>query len=777
MARQADYVVGLLLPLLVLAVMLLWVLPVAVLERRAEAGGYDGRLTGLAAPISLNDKEVPLDPPRPPPWAAASPSLPMPSLFGPWRRSGTAAAPRRPPPQGEEDKRASTPVSAGTMLLPPRSPRLLPGGGDHSPPSPSLDKPGDSPPLTPDRDSGNLLGAYPPSVPNFEAGGGVLPPPFPPAPPALWKDVTAGSGLPTGRGLKFGGPALGDFDGDGFLDAALLNHHTKRAWVVLGAPSTEAEQIRFARAADVYPGHTSYLSDIHGIAVGNLRGKTVAGEAPEVAKGTEASAGLPSLLVARGGWNGQKPAVPWLLQPAADAPTAAMAAADVESVGGGWDDVAEPAGLAMVGARGRSPRLLDLDADGDLDVLLINYAGQRAASGAPTKDVQLAYENMGNGGYERRMPKHPSDAHKRQVHWVSAPAEALILTARGGDDTPPWVWRDARRRGRGNNAAAAAATAAESGTPWSPRVTFITYPWLSVWTIHNWTFADVTDTVLAAVPGGRSRLSPVAGAAEVDVDGDGRRDLVLTRFTGGLNNVILRAEANGTYTEVTDTYLPQGMRGHRGVVAGDFNNDGWEDLFLSSKEAGQPDTLLTSTGPGRPFLVSVGGHGAVPAGRSDTVGDAAAAADFNGDGILDLLVGDGDQDLSELAGSWSLFAGTPPTQGAAAAHWLHVVVGVSPVGPPAPPTGARVSVECGERLWTRRIGGGGPVFSQSADPTAYVGLGGCNGTAGVRVGVVWPTGAAAVSKGRVPVDTVVRVGGGAGEGHPAAGRRVDGEVC
>ncbi|KAK1862599.1 hypothetical protein I4F81_005167 [Pyropia yezoensis] len=687
MARQPDCLVALLLPVLVLAVLLLWVVPVAVLERRT-----------------------------------ASPGPPVPS----------AGDNGRAPPRTGADG-----LLAAASASPPPS-----GGGGDTPPPPVPDRPDAAWPSTPDRDAGGR------GFPLATAAS---------APPARWEDVTEGSGLPTGRGLKFGGPSLGDFDGDGRLDAALLNHHTTRTWAVHGAPPTADARIRFSRAADVYPGESSYLSDVHGIAVGDVRGSDAVAEEVPGGNGT-AAAGLPSLLVARGGWNGHKPAVPWLLHPTADAPAAAAAAADAVSVGGGWTDAADPAGLAAVGARGRSPRLVDLDADGDLDALLVNYAGKRrtldAASGT-LDDVQLVYENTGSGGYQRVSPKHPPDARRRQVHWATAPAEAVVFTALGGADTPPWVWRDARRRARGEDASAA-------GAPWTPSVTFVSYPWLSFWTVHNWTFTDVTDQVLAGVPGGRTRLSPAAGVAEVDVDGDGLRDLVVTRFGPGQTDILLRAAPNGTYTDVSALYLPEGFGGHRGVVAGDFNLDGFEDLFLSSKTAGQPDTLLTSAGAGVPYRVSVGGHGAVPAGRAATIGDAAAAADFDGDGILDLLVGDGDQDLPELSGSWSLFAGTPPEQSASAAHWLQVVVGTPPVGPLAPPTGARISVECGGRLWTRRIGGGGPVFSQSLDPTAHVGLGGCDDAAGVRVGVVWSTGAAAVSVGRVPVDTVVRVGGGAG---------------
>ncbi|OSX69877.1 hypothetical protein BU14_1044s0002 [Porphyra umbilicalis] len=675
MARQQDCVLVLLVPVLALAILLLWVAP---------TGRYgEPRWAGLAAPGQALEAAAAAATEAPPPWSpAAAPAAAVPAAT----RAPSVSAPRG----GAVNSRSNTSAAA--------------------------------------------------------AGSGVS------DMPAIGSgNVTATSGLPTGRGVKYGGPILADFNGDGWLDAALPNHHTSRAACVYGAPPTADAPIRFVAAPDVYPGNRSFISDVHGMAIGDVRA---------------AGRGEPSILVSRGGWNGERPEPPWLLSPTdavnqtgvdADTPTAASGRC-------GWANDAADAGLAGVGMRGRSPRLLDVDGDGDLDALLVNYVG-RGANRVRGEDVQLVFENRGHGHFTRRTDLGPRHAGAEHRDWGTAPVESLVLTAPGGADVPPWVWRDERRRGTGG--------AAGRARPWAPGLTYVTFPYFGIWTVREWVWTDVTDGLLRRVDGGRTALSPVSAVAEIDLDGDGVRDLALTRRGGGRGRVaLLRTRPDGSgFDDVTGVYLGAAaadLPPARGIVAGDWNNDGHEDLFLSSQEPGAPDVVLTSSGAGRPFRVAAGGHGAVPAGRGASVGDAAAAADFNGDGALDLLVGDGDQDVVARAGGWAVFAGTLPAAGGGG-HWLQVTVGVPPVGPPATPAGAVVTVGCGGRVWTRRLGGGGPVFSQGADPTAHVGLGRC--AAGARVGVVWSTGAAAVSVGAVPVDTVVRVGGGGGRASGSASTR------
>ncbi len=148
------------------------------------------------------------------------------------------------------------------------------------------------------------------------------------------------------------------------------------------------------------------------------------------------------------------------------------------------------------------------------------------------------------------------------------------------------------------------------------------------------TFATATFADPAAMMG--------AGVCWLDYDRDGWLDLYLLnsyaeeeidywQANGGLPQNGLFRNENGRFQDVSVASQSNlAMRGN-GCLAGDFNNDGWTDLFLT---ADGPNALLWNNGDG------TFSEGAVAAGVADGEWNSTAvSADLNNDGWADIFVG------------------------------------------------------------------------------------------------------------------------------------------
>ena len=135
-------------------------------------------------------------------------------------------------------------------------------------------------------------------------------------------------------------------------------------------------------------------------------------------------------------------------------------------------------------------------------------------------------------------------------------------------------------------------------------------------------FQEGTDDV-----GGRSYLG--VGQAWGDYDNDGWLDLYVS---GGLaENVLYHNEQDGTFTVAAvsaEVALGESISG--GAVWADFDNDGWLDLYVVAKGANNLFRNLGGTGfVNVTELAGVGDRGN---------GQSAAWGDFDNDGFLDLYV-------------------------------------------------------------------------------------------------------------------------------------------
>ncbi len=138
---------------------------------------------------------------------------------------------------------------------------------------------------------------------------------------------------------------------------------------------------------------------------------------------------------------------------------------------------------------------------------------------------------------------------------------------------------------------------------------------------------------------------PMAGGVAIfDFDNDGKMDIFFTngaklpelKKTGpSFYNCLLRNRGDGTFEDVTKK---AGLSGENlgynfGVAIGDYDNDGYEDIFICS--AGR-NALYHNNGNGTfTDVTEVSGIGAKPPG---TLSIGAAWFDYDNDGLLDLVV-------------------------------------------------------------------------------------------------------------------------------------------
>jgi len=146
--------------------------------------------------------------------------------------------------------------------------------------------------------------------------------------------------------------------------------------------------------------------------------------------------------------------------------------------------------------------------------------------------------------------------------------------------------------------------------------------------------ANEVQVLLGNGDGSFSALSPITVSSGVfkvgtgDFNGDGKTDLVVTAY----EITVLLGNGDGTFNPKPSISIPGGAVA---TAVGDFNGDGVEDLAVANNSGSEssPSSVTILLGKGNGTFRQL--KSSPPTGIEPL---AIAAADFNGDGILDLAV-------------------------------------------------------------------------------------------------------------------------------------------
>jgi enediyne biosynthesis protein E4 len=159
---------------------------------------------------------------------------------------------------------------------------------------------------------------------------------------------------------------------------------------------------------------------------------------------------------------------------------------------------------------------------------------------------------------------------------------------------------------------------------------------------RNGTFADVTTAAHVA-----SEFGPALGVSTADFNGDGWMDIYVAN--DGKENQLWLNRRDGTFENgalLAGVALPQSGKaeGSMGVDAGDFDNDGDEDLVMTELTA-EGSNLYVNDGTG--IFTDASARSAIGPASLSFTGFGAVWVDFDNDGLLDLVSANGTVQIVE----------------------------------------------------------------------------------------------------------------------------------
>ena len=177
---------------------------------------------------------------------------------------------------------------------------------------------------------------------------------------------------------------------------------------------------------------------------------------------------------------------------------------------------------------------------------------------------------------------------------------------------------------------------------------------------HRWLIPQLTPSDSITFPefreiaksAGLDHISLAGGSIADDFDGDGLIDIMVSSW--GLDNQLhyFKNMGNRGFEDQTESANLIGITGGLNMVHGDYNNDGWVDVFVLrggwfGEDGNHPNSLLKNNGNGTFTDVTIS-----TSIYSEHPTQTASWGDFNNDGWLDLFIGNentgGSNHISEL---------------------------------------------------------------------------------------------------------------------------------